>query len=166
MHAMSEVSTSKPAAEKSAPKASSESAETSTDSAAAATSSDSAAASTSSESASSTTRKSSRESVGGKTEVHYGYFSNVKTPEYRSGWDGIWGARTENREPKNGTATRRARPKSPVRLSLAFDDLPEPVRDELLKAAGAALKAASRLDFARREKAGAVSWSIECEVRR
>ena len=157
MHAMSEVSTSTPAAEKSAPKAASESAKTS---------SDSAAASTPSEASTSTAQKSSRESVGGKTEVHYGYFSNVKTPEYRSGWDSIWGARTENGERKNGTATRRARPKTPVRLTFAFDDLPEPVRDELRKAAGAALKANARLDFARRDEAGAVSWSIECEVRR
>ncbi len=157
MHAMSEVSTSTPAAEKSAPKAASESAKTS---------SDSAAASTPSEASTSTAQKSSRESVGGKTEVHYGYFSNVKTPEYRSGWDSIWGARTENGERKNGSATKRARPKTPVRLTLAFDDLPEAVRDELRKAAGAALKANARLDFARRDEAGAVSWSIECEVRR
>ena len=157
MHAMSEVSTSTPAAEKSAPKASSESAKTS---------SDSAAASTPSEASASTAQKSSRESVGGKTEVHYGYFSNVKTPEYRSGWDSIWGARTENGERKNGSATKRARPKTPVRLTLAFDDLPEAVRDELRKAAGAALKANARLNFARRDEAGAVSWSIECEVRR
>ena len=164
MHAMSEVSTSTPAAEKSAPKAASESAKTSSDSAK--TSSDSAAASTPSEASTSTAQKSSRESVGGKTEVHYGYFSNVKTPEYRSGWDSIWGARTENGERKNGSATKRARPKTPVRLTLAFDDLPEAVRDELRKAAGAALKANARLDFARRDEAGAVSWSIECEVRR
>ncbi len=157
MHAMSEVSTSTPAAEKSAPKAASESAKTS---------SDSAAASTPSEASASTAQKSSRESVGGKTEVHYGYFSNVKTPEYRSGWDSIWGARTENGERKNGSATKRARPKTPVRLTLAFDDLPEAVRDELRKAAGAALKANARLNFARRDEAGAVSWSIECEVRR
>lgn len=157
MHAMSEVSTSTPAAEKSAPKAASESAKTS---------SDSAAASTPSEASASTAQKSSRESVGGKTEVHYGYFSNVKTPEYRSGWDSIWGARTENGERKNGGATKRARPKTPVRLTLAFDDLPEAVRDELRKAAGAALKANARLNFARRDEAGAVSWSIECEVRR
>lgn len=161
MHAMSEVSTSTPAAEKSAPKAASESAKTSSDSAAASTPSE-ASTSTST----STAQKSSRESVGGKTEVHYGYFSNVKTPEYRSGWDSIWGARTENGERKNGSATKRARPKTPVRLTLAFDDLPEAVRDELRKAAGAALKANARLNFARRDEAGAVSWSIECEVRR
>ena len=157
MRAMSEVSTSKPAAEKSATKASSESAKTS---------SDSAAASTSSETSASNSPKSAREAVGGKSEVHYGYFSNVKTPEYRSGWDSIWGAKKENGERKNGTATRRARPKSPVRLTLAFDDLPESVRDELRKAADAALKTNSRLNLARREKAGAVNWSIECEIRR
>ena len=31
--------------------------------------------------------KSARESAGGSNEIHYGYFSNIKTPEYRSGWD-------------------------------------------------------------------------------
>ena len=30
--------------------------------------------------------KSARESIGGAKEVHYGYFSNVKTPEYLEGW--------------------------------------------------------------------------------
>ena len=35
--------------------------------------------------------KSSRDSIGGSKEVHYGYFSSVRTPEYRSGWDEIWG---------------------------------------------------------------------------
>ena len=34
--------------------------------------------------------KSSRESIGGSSAVHYGFFSNIKTPEYRSGWDDIW----------------------------------------------------------------------------
>ena len=35
--------------------------------------------------------KPARESVGGAKEVHYGYFSNVRTAEYRDGWDAIWG---------------------------------------------------------------------------
>ena len=28
-------------------------------------------------------------SVGGSKEVHYGYFSSVRTPEYRSGWEDL-----------------------------------------------------------------------------
>ena len=147
---MSEASTAKPAAEKKETKSSA----------------DSAKASASSESSTSTTEKSARDSVGGKSEVHYGYFSNVKTPEYRSGWDSIWGNGETNGARRKRPASTPAKAKSPVRLTLDFDDLPETVRDELREAAGRALKAKSRLNLARRERSGAVSWTIECEVRR
>ena len=147
---MSEASTAKPAAEKKETKSSADTAKTST----------------SSESSTSKTEKSARESVGGKSEVHYGYFSNVKTPEYRSGWDSIWGGKETNGTRRKRPASSPARAKSPVRLTLDFDDLPETVRDELRKAAAAALKANSRVNLARREEAGAVNWTIECEVRR
>ncbi len=147
---MSEASTAKPAAEKKETKSSADSAKTST----------------SSESSTSTTEKSARDSVGGKSEVHYGYFSNVKTPEYRSGWDSIWGNGETNGARRKRPASSPAKAKSPVRLTLDFDDLPETVRDELREAAGRALKAKSRLNLARRERSGAVSWTIECEVRR
>ena len=110
--------------------------------------------------------KSARESVGGKSEVHYGYFSNVKTPEYRSGWDSIWGGEKSNGTRRKRAAPSSARPKSPLRLTLDFGDLPEAAQDELRKAAKAALKSKSRLSLARREQADAVSWTIECEVRR
>ena len=147
---MSEASTAKPAAEKKETKSSA----------------DSAKASASSESSTSSTEKSARDSVGGKSEVHYGYFSNVKTPEYRSGWDSIWGNGETNGARRKRPASSPAKAKSPVRLTLDFDDLPETVRDELREAAGRALKAKSRLNLARRERSGAVSWTIECEVRR
>ena len=39
--------------------------------------------------------KSQRESVGGTQEVHYGYFSSVRTPEYRNGWEAIWGKKSK-----------------------------------------------------------------------
>ena len=39
--------------------------------------------------------KSSKESVGGASAVHYGFFSNVKTPEYRAGWDEIWSKKSK-----------------------------------------------------------------------
>ena len=150
MQAMSDASTAKPVAEKTESKSSTESAKPSKPS----------------ETSTATAQKSARESVGGKTEVHYGYFSNVKTPEYRSGWDSIWGGDKANGARRKPEAASPARAKSPVRLTLAFDDLPEAVRDELRKAAGQALKGKSRLDLGRREEAGAVRWTIECEVRR
>ena len=150
MQAMSDASTANPVAEKTESKSSTESAKPSK----------------SGESATSPAQKSARESVGGKKEVHYGYFSNVKTPEYRSGWDDIWGGSKTNGARRKRAVTSPARTKSPVRLALAFDDLPDAVQDELRRAAGQALKGQSRLNIARREQAGAVSWTIECEVRR
>ena len=147
---MSEAATAKPSKEKTESKSSSESAK----------------ASTSSESSSSPPTKSAKESVGGKSEVHYGYFSNVKTPEYRSGWDSIWGNGKTNGARRKRAEPSPARPTSPIKLTLDFDELPETVQDELREAAQAALKTKSRLNFARREQSGAVSWTIECEVRR
>ncbi len=114
----------------------------------------------------SASEKSSRESVGGAKEVHYGYFSNVRTPKYRSGWDDIWGGNEENGAQRPEAAAKPARPRAPVRLTFSFDDLPEAVRDGLRDAASSALKATSRLNLGKREKAGAVTWTIECEVRR
>ena len=149
---MSDAATAKPAKEKTESKSSSESSKASN--------------SNESSTPASTAPKSARDSVGGKSEVHYGYFSNVRTPEYRSGWDSIWGGAETNGARRKRTAASPARTKSPIRLALAFDDLPETVQDELRRAATAALKADTRLNLARRERAGAVSWTIECEVRR
>ena len=101
--------------------------------------------------------KSARESVGGTKEVHYGYFSNVRTPEYKSGWESIWG----RGKPVGG---RKARPKA-VRIEMDIDDLPEEARRGLVEAARGKLKR-SRLSYESRAAAGAVSWRIECEVRR
>ena len=43
--------------------------------------------------------KSAKESVGGAAVGHYGYFSNIKTPEYKSGWDDIWGKKKKSGDP-------------------------------------------------------------------
>jgi hypothetical protein len=45
---------------------------------------------------------SARESVGGASEVHYGYFSNVRNDNYRSGWDDIWDAKPSKPRRKKG----------------------------------------------------------------
>ena len=44
--------------------------------------------------------KSARESIGGAAVGHYGYFSNIKTPEYKSGWDDIWGKKDSGSKKK------------------------------------------------------------------
>ena len=103
--------------------------------------------------------KSSRESIGGAGAVHYGFFSNVKTPQYRSGWDDIWNEETKPKKKKP------ARAKGPVAISLAFDELPEEVQRGLAEVARAKLKK-SRTNYDDRARAGAVGWRIDCEVKR
>ena len=104
--------------------------------------------------------------MGGAKEVHYGYFSNVRSDEYRAGWDAIWGG-GERREPSPAATRRRARrkPAPPIRLHLDIDDLPADLRAGLADLARARLKA-SRVNYDKREAAGAVDWEIECRVRR
>ncbi len=140
-------------------------------------------------SASSSTEKvtSGAASAGGASAVHYGFFSNVKTPAYRNGWDSIWGgsgktsstegsktAKTakagEEPSAKPAKRSRRAparpsKPKPPVTVELSLDDLPDEVRRGLVEAAKAKL-GRSRASYDRREKAGAVSWKIACDIRR
>lgn len=108
--------------------------------------------------------KSAKESVGGASAVHYGYFSNVKSPEYLSGWDDIWGGKKKKKAPAKKRATK-AKPKEPVTVEIDFDDLPEEAQAALADAARAQLKK-SRVSYDNRDKAGAVSWRIDCEVKR
>ncbi len=119
--------------------------------------------STSSDSNSSTTSKSeggksSRESIGGASAVHYGFFSNVKTPKYRSGWDDIWSKETKPKKKQPAQA------KQPIVISLALDELPDELRKSLADVARAQLKI-SRINYDKCDKAGAVTWRIDCEVK-
>ncbi len=111
--------------------------------------------------------KSARESIGGADGVHYGYFSSVRTPAYRSGWDAIWGK-------SNGGATGGAAPTKrrtakkahgPVTLSLNIEDFPPELREELAVAARRAFKK-RRMNYDRYAKAGSVDWRIECRIDR
>ena len=119
--------------------------------------------------------KSARDSAGGKADVHYGYFSSVRTPEYRSGWDAIWGGEngddTGNGEetPRQRRAARASRPaktrkrRQPITVTLDLDTLPPELKDGLVEIASAELKK-SRVSYARRDKAGAIDWRITCRV--
>ena len=121
--------------------------------------------------------KSARESAGGKSDVHYGYFSSVRTPAYRSGWDAIWGSDNGD-DASNGDETPRqsrqrvtrarapAKPRKrrdPITVTLDLDDLPPDLKDGLVEIASARLKE-SRVSYARRDKAGAIDWRITCRV--
>ena len=111
--------------------------------------------------------KSARESVGGAKDVHYGYFSNVKSPEYLDGWDAIWGKKKGGAK-KKASATKKPasrKPLTPVRVNVALDDLPAEVRDGLVKVAKTKLKK-SRVNYDKRDAAGGVDWQIECWVKR
>lgn len=109
--------------------------------------------------------KSARESIGGAAEVHYGYFSNVKTPEYRSGWDSIWGDKNASDDPAPKKKARPRKKSAPITLSFDLEDLPAGVRDGLIEAARKALKK-QRVSYERRDKAGDVDWRIDCHVKR
>ena len=122
--------------------------------------------------------KSARESAGGKSDVHYGYFSSVRTPEYRSGWDAIWGGKNgdnavggdnDDETPRRRSPARASRPakarkrRDPVTVTLDLDDLPPELRQGLVEIASARLKE-SRVSYARRDKAGAIDWRITCRA--
>jgi hypothetical protein len=111
--------------------------------------------------------KSARESVGGAAVGHYGYFSNIKTPEYKSGWDDIWGNKKSGGAKKKAPAKKKAAPKrkEPRVVAFDFEDLPADLQAGLADAARAQLKK-SRINYAARDKAGAVTWRIECTVER
>lgn len=111
--------------------------------------------------------KSARDSIGGAAVGHYGYFSNIKTPEYKSGWDDIWGKKDTGAKKKKAVAKPKAapKPKAPRVVSFDFEDLPAELQAALAKEARAQLKKA-RINYDNRDKAGAVTWRIDCTVER
>ena len=101
--------------------------------------------------------KSSKESIGGAGSVHYGFFSNIKSPEYRSGWDDIWSKnkKTKKKQPVKG--------KQPKTISITFNELPNEVQQGLIDAAESELKK-SRINYSNRAKKNKISWKIKCNV--
>ena len=131
-------------------------------------SSDSKKSSSSSESSSSSSSassggsgKSQRESVGGSKEVHYGYFSSVRTPEYRSGWDAIWGKKSK--ESTKSSKKKAKKPAGPVELDLAFDKLPDDLREALMEHARKKLRRTPN-GFKKLQESGAVDWNLTVRI--
>ncbi len=99
----------------------------------------------------------------------------MRTPEYRSGWDAIWGGKNgaggdnDDETPRRRAAARASRPaksrkrRDPVTVTLDLDDLPPDLRQGLVEIASARLKE-SRVSYARRDKAGAIDWRITCRA--
>ena len=105
--------------------------------------------------------KSQRRSVGGSKEVHYGYFSSVRTPEYRSGWDAIWGKKS-----KSSTKTVKKKVKKlagPVELDLAFDKLPDDLREALMEHVRKKLRRTPN-GFKKLQESGAVDWNLTVRI--
>ena len=109
--------------------------------------------------------KSAKESIGGKSEIHYGFFSSVRTPEYRSGWDDIWGSKDSGNSGKksakgrsNGKSKATSAAKSTT-VELGFADLPDEVRDGLMEAARKKMRK-SRANLDKLDAAGKIDWSI------
>ena len=119
--------------------------------------------------------KSARESAGGKADAHYGYFSSVRTPAYRSGWDSIWGSKNgeggededetprQRRAARAGRAAKARKRRDPITVTLDLDALPPELKDGLVEIASAELKK-SRVSYVRRDKAGAIDWRITCRA--
>ena len=128
-------------------------------------SSDSKKSSASSDSSSSSSNssnngggKSQRDSVGGTQEVHYGYFSSVRTPEYRNGWEAIWGKKSK--KTSGGTAKK---PIGPVELNLEFDKLPKNLQEALMEHARKKLRRTSK-GFKTLQDKGSVDWSLSVRI--
>ncbi|MBT5039227.1 MAG: hypothetical protein HOM52_12005 [Rhodospirillaceae bacterium] len=121
----------------------------------------------------------SSESGGGKSQketmssgdVHYGYFSSVRTPAYRKGWDDIFGKETKTnsagKKKANGKTrnNKRARIKAPLALELDINELPEDLRAALDDEIRRQTKR-RRINYDKLNAAGAVRWNINCEIKR
>jgi len=107
-------------------------------------------------------------SAGG---VQYGYFSSVRTPAYRKGWDEIFGKKKSASDAPEKPAAgkrrkgKRATIKQPITVDLDIDELP----DDLRVALGDEIRRQTkgkRINYDKLTAAGAVHWSISCEIRR
>ncbi len=109
--------------------------------------------------------KSAKDSIGGAKDVHYGFFSSVRNPAYRSGWDDVWGKQddTDKKGQKRSRVTNaRATSKTgakPVTAALKIEDLPAEIRDGLVDAARKKMRR-SRASFDKLDASGLVDWAI------
>ena len=127
--------------------------------------------------------KKSAESGGGKaqketvssSDVHYGYFSSVRTPAYRKGWDDIFGKKQSSGDDaknigtvdraKSARKTKKSTIKQPITLELDIAKLPDALRAALNEEIRRKIKR-RRVNYDKLDKAGAVRWNIVCEIER
>ena len=102
--------------------------------------------------------KSQRDSIGGSKEVHYGYFSSVRTPEYRNGWEAIWGKKS-----KKSSGGKAKKPTGPVELNIEFDTLPENLQEALMEHARKKLRRSPK-GFKKLQEMNAIDWSLSVRI--
>jgi hypothetical protein len=103
--------------------------------------------------------KSTRDSIGGSKEVHYGYFSSVRTPEYRSGWDDIWGKKSK----KKTVSKSNVKTTGPVDLEIDFGTLPADLCEGLMDHARKKLRR-TPAGFKKLQEAGDIEWTLSVRV--
>ncbi|MDP6588232.1 MAG: hypothetical protein QF449_13415 [Alphaproteobacteria bacterium] len=113
--------------------------------------------------------KSQKQTVS-SSDVHYGYFSSVRTPAYRKGWDEIFGKKNSSgagagKSRTAATPRKKAAIKKPITLELDIGELPEDLRAALGDEVRRKVKR-RRVNYDKRNAAGAVRWNIVCEIER
>lgn len=113
--------------------------------------------------------KSQKETIS-TSDVHYGYFSSVRTPAYRSGWDAIYGKNEPQKIERASVKTRknptkRSTIKSPITIELDIDSIPEDLRLALEDEIKIQLKP-RRLNYDKMQSKGTVQWNITCKILR
>ncbi len=111
--------------------------------------------------------KSQKETIS-TSDVHYGYFSSVRTPAYRSGWDAIYGQKQPGKRTRptvkaSKQATKRATIKPPITVELDIDSLPEDLKRALENQVKIQLKP-KRLNYDKKQSGGSVRWNISCII--
>ncbi len=112
--------------------------------------------------------KSAKESVGGASDVHYGFFSSVRSPAYRSGWDDIWGNDSDkprHKAPAKRRSNSNSKTPKPVAVALKIEDLPADIRDGLVEVARKKMRK-SRSSYDELDSRGRVDWTIGVTVNR
>jgi len=113
--------------------------------------------------------KSAKESIGGATDIHYGFFSSVRTPAYRSGWDEIWAKKdTRPARKKGANLTSKSKSKTgtkPTTVNLTISDFPENVQESLIETARLKMRK-SRSNYDKLDALGLVDWTIGVAVNR
>lgn len=89
------------------------------------------------------------------------YFSSVSTPEYRSGWENIFGSNSDNGEPEEAKRGKKAR--QPVDLEIALEDLDADIQ-VALEAVAAKMAKRQRLKYDKLRDQNKVSWEITCRI--